>query len=88
MENLRSSIHTASLDSTPCHPQVTLGGAHGEGERARRKLRQLAQTATDIITDNKFTVPVTRTVGLDEVAAALDEMFHAHTSGKVVFVAE
>ena len=68
--------------------QVTLGGAHGEGERARRKLRQLAQTATDAITENSLTVPVTRTVGLDEIPAALDEMFHAHTAGKVVFVPE
>ena len=63
--------------------QVTLGGGHA-AVRSRKQLAQLGASATHIVVDKQFNIPITAEIELSKAPATLSEMIDAHTTGKIV----
>jgi NADPH2:quinone reductase len=64
--------------------QVSLGGAHSGGLRARRRLQSIGEEVTQMILENLVEVPVTSIVSIEEVGGCLVEMLKANSTGKIV----
>jgi NADPH2:quinone reductase len=64
--------------------QISLGGAHNAGIEARKRLVTCGETVTDLILQGMLTVPVTKTITLEEVPETLQSMLSANNTGKIV----
>ncbi|MEU9343532.1 NADP-dependent oxidoreductase [Streptomyces sp. NPDC048278] len=70
-----------AFDAAGTGVQIHAGGAAGQGVRALREILGLIQ-------DGRLRVPVARTYGLTEAAAALEASRTGHVAGKIALVTE
>ncbi len=64
--------------------QFTLGGAHRAGPAGKAALTAAGRSFSRLVAGGEITVPRLKSVTLDEVPEALDEIRAGHTVGKVV----
>jgi NADPH:quinone reductase-like Zn-dependent oxidoreductase len=64
--------------------QLSLGAGHRHGISAKVALTSTGQAFSSLVEQGKIKVPVLKTIDLDQVGEALNEMLKQRTVGKVV----